>query len=98
KFVTGESYGGIRGPKIVRNLQTQQGVGVRGVIMVSPLFDYRDFSGSSLLQYMYTLPSMAAVAREAKGAVTRADLADVERYAQGEYLTDLIRSEEHTSE
>jgi carboxypeptidase C (cathepsin A) len=93
KFVTGESYGGIRGPKIVRNLQTQQGVGVRGVIMVSPLFDYREFSGSSLLQYVYTLPSMAAVAREARGAVTRADLADVERYAQGEYLADLIKGQ-----
>ena len=97
KFVTGESYGGIRGPKIVRNLQTQQGVGVRGLILVSPLFDFRDFSGSSILQYMYTLPSMAAVAREAKGegkgAVTRADLADVERYAQSEYLTDLIKGQ-----
>src|SRR4029450_6831231 len=42
---------------------------------------------------MYTLPSMAAVAREAKGAVTRADLADVERYAQGEYLADLIKGQ-----
>jgi carboxypeptidase C (cathepsin A) len=93
KFVAGESYGGIRGPKIVRNLQTQQGVGVRGLIMVSPLFDYRDFSGSSVLQYMYTLPSMAAVAREAKGAVTRADLADVERYAQGEFMADLIKGQ-----
>ena len=96
KFVAGESYGGIRGPKIVRNLQTQQGVGVRGLIMVSPLFDYRDFSGSSVLQYMYTLPSMAAVAREAKGPVTRADLADVERYAQGEFLTDLIKGQADT--
>src|SRR4051812_7249282 len=93
KFVTGESYGGIRGPKIVRNLQTQQGVGVRGVIMLSPLFDFRDFGGSSLLQYMYTLPSMAAVAREAKGTVTRVDLADVERYAQGEFIADLIKGQ-----
>jgi carboxypeptidase C (cathepsin A) len=93
KFVTGESYGGIRGPKVVRNLQTQQGVGVRGLIMVSPLFDYRDFSGSSLLQYMNTLPSMAAVAREAKGPVTRADLADVEQYAQSEFLADLIKGQ-----
>ncbi len=93
KFVAGESYGGIRGPKIVRNLQTRQGVGVRGLIMISPLFDFRDFSGSSLLQYMYTLPSMAAVAREAKGAVTRADLADVEHYAQGEFIADLIRGQ-----
>jgi carboxypeptidase C (cathepsin A) len=93
KFVAGESYGGIRGPKIVRNLQTQQGVGVRGLILVSPLLDYRDFSGSSLLQYMYTLPSMAAVAREARGPMTRADLAEVERYAQGEFLADLVRGQ-----
>lgn len=97
KFVAGESYGGIRGPKVVRNLQVDQGVGVRGLILVSPLFDYREFSGSSLLQYVWSLPSMAAVAREAKaaretgGAVTRADLADVERYAQGEFLGDLIK-------
>ena len=98
KFVAGESYGGIRGPKIVRNLQVDQGVGVRGLVLVSPLFDYREFAGSSLLQYVWTLPSMAAVARQAKGpkegaegAVTRADLADVERYAQGEFLGDLIK-------
>ena len=100
KFVTGESYGGIRGPKIVRNLQTQQGVGVRGLILVSPLLDFRDFSGSSLLKYMNTLPSMAAVAREAKGEangpVTRADLAEVERYAQGEFLADLIKGQADT--
>ena len=98
KFVAGESYGGIRGPKIVRNLQVDQGVGVKGLILVSPLFDYREFTGSSLLQYVWSLPSMAAVAREAKGAkeggeggVTRADLADVERYARGEFLGDLIK-------
>jgi carboxypeptidase C (cathepsin A) len=40
---------------------------------------------------------MAAVAREAKeagkGAVTRASLADVEKYAQGEFLTDLIKGQ-----
>jgi carboxypeptidase C (cathepsin A) len=34
---------------------------------------------------------MAAVAREAKGPVTRADLTDVERYAEGEFLTDLVK-------
>ena len=27
KYVAGESYGGIRGPKVVRNLQTEQGIG-----------------------------------------------------------------------
>ena len=91
KFVVGESYGGIRGPKIVRELQTGQGVGVRGLILVSPALDFRETSGSSLLQYVASLPTMAAVAREAKGAVTRADMADVERYARGDFLSDLVK-------
>jgi carboxypeptidase C (cathepsin A) len=93
KFVTGESYGGIRGPKVVRNLQTQQGVGVRGLILVSPLLDYREFSGSSQLQYVHRLPTMAAVARETKGPVKWADLAEVESYARGEFLTDLLKGQ-----
>ena len=46
KYVVGESYGGIRGPKIVHNLQGKQGVGVRGLILVSPVLDFRDWSGS----------------------------------------------------
>jgi carboxypeptidase C (cathepsin A) len=93
KYVVGESYGGIRGPKVVRNLQTQQGVGVSGLILTSPLLDFREFSGSSLLQYVASLPSYAAVAREAKGAVSRADLAEVESYARGEFLADLVKGE-----
>jgi carboxypeptidase C (cathepsin A) len=91
KFVVGESYGGIRGPKVVRELQTGQGVGVRGLILVSPALDFRETSGTSLLQYVASLPTMAAVAREAKGAVTRADMADVERYARGDFLGDLVK-------
>ena len=96
KYVAGESYGGIRGPKIVRNLQTQQGVGVRGLILISPLFDFREYSGSSLLQYVASLPSFAAVARATKGSVTRADMDDVERYARGDYLADLMKGEADT--
>ncbi|MDE5441169.1 peptidase S10 [Bradyrhizobium sp. CSA207] len=93
KYVAGESYGGIRGPKVVRQLQLQHGVGVRGLVLVSPLLDFREFTGTSLLQYVATLPSYAAVARQAKGPVTRADLADVEAYARGEFLADLIKGE-----
>ncbi|MBR0975263.1 MULTISPECIES: S10 family peptidase [Bradyrhizobium] len=97
KYVAGESYGGIRGPKVVRQLQIQHGVGVRGLILVSPLLDFREFTGTSLLQYVATLPSYVAVAREAKGLVTgpvkRADLADVEAYARGEFLVDLVKGE-----
>ena len=36
---------------------------------------------------------MAAVARETRGPVAPADMADVERYARGEFLADLIRGE-----
>jgi carboxypeptidase C (cathepsin A) len=97
KFVAGESYGGIRGPKIVNNLQTQQGVGVKGLILVSPVLDFRDFGGSSLLKYVWSLPTMAAVAREKeKGSVTRADLADVEGYARSDFLIDVLKGEADT--
>ena len=93
KFIVGESYGGIRVPKIVRELQTQQGIGVKGVILISPAFDFRDINGTSLLQYVTSLPSMVAIAREAKHPVTRADMADVETYARGEFIADLLKGQ-----
>jgi carboxypeptidase C (cathepsin A) len=95
KYLVGESYGGIRGPKIVRNLQIHQGVGVKGLILISPALDFRETSGSSILQYVASLPTMAAVAREKekKGLITRGDVADVERYASGEFLIDLVKGQ-----
>lgn len=93
KFVVGESYGGFRGPRIVNNLQIDQGVGVKGLILISPVLDFREFSGSSLLQYVASLPTMTAVARQTKGPVTRADMADVEKYASTDFLLDLVRGE-----
>ncbi len=99
KYVAGESYGGIRGPKVVRNLQRDQGIGIKGLILISPVLDFREFSGSSMLQYVWSLPTYAAVAREAKAngkPVTRADLADVEAYASGDFLRDLIKGEADT--
>jgi carboxypeptidase C (cathepsin A) len=91
KFILGESYGGIRGPRTVWDLQTEQGIGVNGLIMVSPVLDFREFQGSSILQYVAKLPSMAAVAREAKSKVSRSDMQDVERYAGSDYLLDLMK-------
>ncbi|MGY3591561.1 carboxypeptidase C (cathepsin A) [Bradyrhizobium sp. USDA 4341] len=91
KYIAGESYGGVRGPKVVDQLQMRQGIGVRGLIMVSPVFDYS--AGRSVLQYVATLPSYVATLREAEGSVNRADLADVEAYARGEFLVDLIKGQ-----
>jgi len=96
KYIAGESYGGIRGPKLVNKLQVEQGVGVKGLILISPVLDFREYNGSSILQYVASLPTFAAVARAAKGSVTRADLADVETYARGDFLTDLIKGEVDT--
>lgn len=96
KYLVGESYGGIRGPKVVRNLQMQQGVGVRGLVLISPVLDFREYTGSSLLQYVASLPTMTAVARQTKGPVTREDLADVESYARGDFLLDLVKGQADT--
>lgn len=93
KFIVGESYGGIRGPWIVRNLEANQGVGVKGLILVSPVLDFGQYSNANPLQFAARLPTMAAVARETKGPVTRADMADVEQYAANNFLLDLVKGE-----
>ncbi|GAB1716868.1 MAG: peptidase S10, serine carboxypeptidase [Nitrobacter sp.] len=96
KYIAGESYGGIRGPKIVRNLQTRQGVAVNGLVLISPALDFGDVVGTGLTRFVASLPSMAAVAREKNekdGTLTRADMADVEAYARGEFLSDLVKGQ-----
>lgn len=95
KFITGESYGGIRGPKIARNLQTRQGVAVNGLVLISPALDFGDVLGMGLTRFVASLPSMAAVAREKEkgGTLTRADMADVEVYARDDFLTDLVKGQ-----
>jgi carboxypeptidase C (cathepsin A) len=92
KYIVGESYGGFRAPKIAKMLATEQGVGLDGVILVSPVLDFASFTPGldNPFPYLTRLPSYAAAAREAKGPVARADLADVEAYASGEYLSDWL--------
>ena len=91
KFIVGESYGGFRGPKLARALLDHQGIGIAGLVLVSPVFDFNGRDAPwNLMRYVWRLPSMAAAAR---GATSRADVADVEAYATGEYLRDLLRGE-----
>ena len=94
KIILGESYGGFRAPRLVRELERDQGVGVSGIIAISPALDFGGRSASlDPLAWTMRLPSMAATVRAGKGPVTRADLADVEQYAAGDYITDLLRGE-----
>jgi carboxypeptidase C (cathepsin A) len=87
KFILGESYGGFRGPRLAEEL-VKQGVGINGLVLLSPVLDFRSFD---LLSSMTRLPSYAAAYRERKGKVTREDVADVEQYARTDYLLDLLR-------
>src|SRR5690348_8041925 len=95
KFLLGESYGGFRLPKIAGELQGSQGVGVSGLVLVSPVLDF-GWAGDgrhSPMAYVTRLPSMAATALEEKGKFSRDALRDVEQYAKGDYLRDLLRGE-----
>ncbi len=93
KFIVGESYGGFRGPLLAKKLASAQGIGVGGLILISPVLDFHNFvpGPNDPFPFLTRLPSFAAAYREKKGPVSRADLADVEQYAAGEYLQDWLR-------
>lgn len=91
-FIAGESYGGFRTPRITEKLQTDQGVGVNGMILVSPVLDFGRFNSTTgLLNNVARLPSYAAAKRANERAIARADVRDVEEYARGDFLDDLMR-------
>ena len=94
KFVMGESYGGYRGPRIAYELQSQIGVGVNGLILVSPYLDpAAEDAGTALspTPWMIQLPSMAAAQLERRHALTPAAMAEVEAYVRGEFALDLLK-------
>ncbi len=95
KFLVGESYGGFRVPKVARALTGRQGVGVRGLIMISPVLDFVNFGlrRHNPLAWVTRLPSMAATVFEEKAPFNRDALREVEAYATGDYLRDLLRGE-----
>ena len=89
KFIVGESYGGFRAPRLARTLLNAQGIGVSGLVLVSPVLDFNGFQAPyNPLRYVAAIPALAAASRHAK---SRADVADAEEYARTEYLADLLR-------
>jgi carboxypeptidase C (cathepsin A) len=94
KFLVGESYGGFRVPKVAHAL-IDQGVGVRGLIMISPVLDFSNFAQRrhNPMSWVTRLPSMAATVMEATAPFDRNALREVENYAAGDYLRDLMRGE-----
>jgi len=93
KYLVGESYGGFRGPRITYYLQSQLGVAMNGVVLVSPYLNPTLESDGDLspLPWMVTLPSITAAHLERERKLTSEAMADVIAYARGEYATTLLK-------
>lgn len=92
KYLIGESYGGYRGPRITHFLQSQLGIGMNGLVLVSPYLNpWIDENGEiSPLPWMMTLPSITAAHLEREHKLTAEAMADVIAYTRGQYVTDLL--------
>jgi len=93
KYVIGESYGGYRAPRIALKLQTRLGVGVSGIVMVSPYLDPAAIGvedALSPLPWMVNLPSMAAANFERNGGLTPEKMRAVEQYDRTQFVTDFL--------
>jgi carboxypeptidase C (cathepsin A) len=91
KYIVGESYGGYRGPRLTAYLQSQIGVAVNGLVLVSPALAPTAGSDQiSPIPWMITLPSITAANYERKGMLTQENMAKVIDYATGEYMVDLM--------
>jgi carboxypeptidase C (cathepsin A) len=93
KYLVGESYGGFRGPRVTHYLQSQLGVAMNGVVLVSPYLNptIGDDSDLSPVPWMMTLPSITAAHLERENKLTPQAMADVIAYARGEYATTLLK-------
>jgi len=93
KYLAGESYGGYRGPRITHYLQSQLGVAMNGVVLVSPYLNptIDDNADLSPVPWMMTLPSITAAHFEREKKLTPESMADVIAYTRGEYATTLLK-------
>ncbi len=92
KYLIGESYGGFRGPRVTYYLQSQLGVAMNGVVLVSPYLNPTiDENGDlSPIPWMVSLPSITAANLEREKKLTLEAMQDVIAYTMGEYATTLI--------
>jgi len=95
KYLVGESYGGYRVPRLAYYLQSQMGVGVSGLVMVSPYLDPSAIGNEtslSPLPWMINLPSMTAGNYERQGRpLNPATMSEVENYVRTDFVTDFLK-------
>lgn len=93
KYLSGESYGGYRVPRLAYYLQTQMGVGISGMTLVSPYLDppaIGEDDALSPLPWMINLPAMVAGHFERQGNLSEASMAPVEQYIRTQYVQDFL--------
>ncbi|OYU15362.1 MAG: peptidase S10 [Alphaproteobacteria bacterium PA4] len=99
KFIGGESYGTTRSAALINQLEGQYNdVAVNGVILISTILDFgaeAETEGNEM-QYVVTLPSMAAVAHYHKAlpqqpAALEPFLDAAREFARGPYITALLK-------
>lgn len=93
KYLIGESYGGFRGPRVTHYLQSQLGVALNGVVLVSPYLNptVEEDGDLSPLPWMMTLPSITAAHLEREKKLTPEAMAEVIAYTRGDYATTLLK-------
>jgi carboxypeptidase C (cathepsin A) len=93
KYFVGESYGGFRGPRITYFLQSQLGVAMNGVVLVSPYLNPTIDQNQNLspIPWMVSLPSITAANLERENKLTPEAMQDVIAYDEGEYAATLIK-------
>jgi carboxypeptidase C (cathepsin A) len=91
KYILGESYGGFRAAKVARVLQSDQGIVISAILMLSPMLEGAfQFGGDRFaLGAALQLPSLAAAELERRGAFSKDALAQAEHFAVTDYLTTL---------
>jgi carboxypeptidase C (cathepsin A) len=99
-LLAGESYGGFRGAKLVRRLVEKFGVGLSGVVLISPALEFAtlDPTDYDVLAWVDLLPTMAAAAvHHGRSRTFAADtpldevLRGANQFATGRYASALIR-------
>ncbi|MGA3265170.1 MAG: peptidase S10 [Terracidiphilus sp.] len=93
KYLVGESYGGFRGPRVAYFLQSQLGVAMNGVVLVSPYLNPTISNDGDLspIPWMITLPSITAAHLERENKMTPQAMAEVIAYTRGEYAATLLK-------
>jgi carboxypeptidase C (cathepsin A) len=93
KYLVGESYGGFRGPRIAHFLQTSLGVGLNGMVLVSPYLEpsSQDHGDLSPLPWMLTLPSIAAANLARQGKLDDPTMRKIIDYTRTDYVVDLLK-------